>query len=145
MTASGPPQPARPRASSCPDGRATTGQIGEQAAAAHFERLGFSLLARNARTRAGEIDLIAWDGTTLVFVEVKARMVRAAGPSAIPLDPLLALRPRQRVRVRKAAVAWLGEARANRPRARTLRFDAVGVLLDRGGRLVALEHLEDAW
>jgi putative endonuclease len=131
-------------ASSC-GGRSSTGRLGERVAAAHFERLGFSILARNARTQAGELDLIASDGVTLVFVEVKTRMARSNTSSLTALDPLLALRPRQRARVRRAAVAWLGEARARSPRARTLRFDAVGVLLDRGGRLLALEHLQDAW
>ena len=44
------------------------GRLGEELAAAHLSRLGFSELERNARTRHGEIDLIAFDGRTLVFV-----------------------------------------------------------------------------
>jgi putative endonuclease len=55
------------------DVRHTAGQQGEEHAAQHFERLGFEVLARNHRTRFGELDLVAYDGTTLVFVEVKAR------------------------------------------------------------------------
>ena len=49
------------------DPRHALGRLGEQLAAAHLERLGFAILARNARTRYGEIDLIAFDGHTLVF------------------------------------------------------------------------------
>ena len=55
------------------DVRHTAGQQGEEFAAQHFERLGFEVLARNHRTRFGELDLVAYDGSTLVFVEVKTR------------------------------------------------------------------------
>jgi len=43
------------------------------------------------------------------------------------------------------AAAWLREQRAVRPRARTIRFDAIGVLVDARGALRRLEHLEGAW
>lgn len=104
------------------------------------------MLARNARTRQGEIDLIVFDGLTIVFVEVKTRR-RSAGASGAgeALQPLRGLRPRQRNRLRRLAAAWLGEHRRGRPAARTIRFDAVGVLLDERGRLEHLEHLEAAW
>jgi putative endonuclease len=129
------------------DGRRALGRLGEDLAAAHFRRLGFSLLARNVRTRRGEIDLIAFDGATLVFAEVKTR--RARGPRDQPIapegEPLGALRRAQRARVRGLAVAWLGEQARVRPSARTIRFDAVGVIVDRRDRLVRLEHLEAAW
>src|SRR5438270_868017 len=63
----GPPAAAgRPRS----DPRVRLGRLGEALAAARLERLGFTILARNARTRHGEIDLIAFDGQTLVFAEV---------------------------------------------------------------------------
>jgi putative endonuclease len=52
------------------DPRRTLGAAGERLALAHMERLGFALVARNHRTRWGEIDLIVFDGRTLVFVEV---------------------------------------------------------------------------
>ena len=104
------------------------------------------MLARNVRTRRGEIDLIAFDGRTLVFVEVKTRRVSGgqAGHGAGE-DPLAGLRARQRERLRSLAAAWLREQRAVRPRARTIRFDAIGVLVDARGALRRLEHLEGAW
>ena len=102
--------------------------------------------ARNVRTRRGEIDLIAFDGRTLVFVEVKTRRVSGRQPGhGAGEDPLAGLRARQRKRLRSLAAAWLREQRAVRPRARTIRFDAIGVLVDARGGLQRLEHLEGAW
>jgi len=125
--------------------RARLGRIGEELATQHLERLGYEVLARNVRTAAGEIDLIARSGEALVFVEVKTRRCRARRPDAggPGTEPLAGLRARQRGRLRRAAVAWLGEA--PRRRARTLRFDAVGVVVDARDRLLALEHVEGAF
>ena len=104
------------------------------------------MLERNVRTREGEIDLILFDGTVLVFAEVKTR--RSAGGEA-GLDrretPLAGLRAGQQRRIRRLAYAWLADSARRRPRARTLRFDALGVVVDARGRLVSLEHLEGAF
>lgn len=109
-------------------------------------RLGFRVLARNVRTRAGEIDLIAFDGSTLVFVEVKTlRATRHAGCGRPAVRPLDGLRGRQRARLRRLALAWLSEESRSRPSARVIRFDAVGVTVDHHGRLLRLDHLEAAW
>jgi putative endonuclease len=118
------------------------GARGEELAAAHLERLGLRVIARNVRIGAGEIDLIAFDGATLVFAEVKATRIRA-GVGA-PGEPLERLLPAQRLRLRRLAVRWLAETPA-RPRARTIRFDAIGVLLDPRGALLRLDHVEGAW
>jgi putative endonuclease len=48
------------------------GRIGEERAAAAMEKAGMRIIARNVRSRTGEIDLVALDGETLVFIEVKA-------------------------------------------------------------------------
>ena len=146
------PPASRPACSSTAahgDDRRWLGARGEQLAAEHLERLGFAVLARNVRTSHGEIDLIAFDGRTLVFVEVKARRVRRRGAAgALADDPLASLRPRQRLRLRRLAVAWLGAQRAEAgaaPFAHSLRFDAIGVVLDGDGALLRLDHLEAAW
>jgi putative endonuclease len=120
--------------------------MGEQLAGAHLERFGFTVLARNVRMPTGELDLIAFDGRALVFVEVKTRRARA-GAGRIPpeQEPLPWLRPRQRARLRRTAVAWLADTGRARPHAETIRFDAIGVILDGRGRLLRLEHLESAW
>ena len=115
------------------------GRIGEDLALAHLERLGYALVARNHRTRYGELDLVVFDGTTLVFVEVKTR--RASGSGRGPWE---ALHERKRRQVRRMAAAFLLEA-TDRPRSADLRFDAIGVVIDAYGKLVRLDHLEAAF
>jgi putative endonuclease len=128
------------------DPRRKLGRRGEELAVAHLHRLGFSPLGRNVRTRHGEIDLIAFDGRTLIFVEIKTRGVAAGARADRPdQQPLARLRPRQRARLRRLAVAWMADAKHIRPTAHTIRFDAIGVLLDTRDRLVRLDHLEGAW
>jgi putative endonuclease len=121
-----------------PDPRQHLGRIGEQLALEHLERLGYTLVARNHRTRFGEIDLVVSDEQALVFAEVKTR--RAARPGRV----WESLHPRKREQVRNMARAFLAEV-ANRPRRPALRFDAIGVTIDPQGRLVSLEHLEAAF
>lgn len=129
-----------------PDPRRALGRLGEGLAAAHLERLGYAILARNLRTRHGEIDLIAFDGRTLAVVEVKTRRVGAGARSIRPdQQPLAWLKPGQRARLRRLAAAWLADEKHARPTAHMVRFDAIGVVVDDDGRLLRLEHLEGAW
>ena len=121
------------------DVRHVRGQQGEELAAAHFERLGYEVLARNHRTRYGELDLVVFDGTTLVFVEVKTRRASSA-----ERGPWEALDERKRRQVRRMAAAYLLEVSA-RPHSAELRFDAIGIVIDARGRLVRLDHLEAAF
>jgi putative endonuclease len=127
-------------------GRRELGRLGEELAAAHLGRLGFSVLARNTRSRQGEIDLIAFDGQVMVFAEVKTRRaIPGAHRTCAHEEPLAALRPRQRARLRKLAVAWLADAGRLRPSARIIRFDGLGVTVDGADRLVRIDHVEGAW
>lgn len=123
------------------DERKTTGSAGEQLAAEHLLRRGFDIVERNFRTRWGELDIIAFDGRTLVFCEVKCRRVPSGGAS---VDPFESVHLAKRTQVRRMAARWLVERR-DRPRAEELRFDAIGVTLDARGRLVRLDHLEAAF
>jgi putative endonuclease len=118
------------------DQRHLLGQAAEQLAADHLARLGYEIVARNHRTRFGEIDIVALDGETLVFAEVKARR----GPGRA-WDNLHERKQRQ---VRKMAAAFLAEV-TERPRSKELRFDAIGVTVDAAGGLVSLDHLEGAF
>jgi putative endonuclease len=127
------------------DPRRALGQLGERLAAAHLERLGFAIVERNARTRNGEIDLIAFDGSALVFAEIKTRRARRPWRLTPEEQPLAWLSTRQRVRLRRLAAAWLHQEARNRPAAHTIRFDAIGVIVDESGRLISLDHLEGAW
>jgi putative endonuclease len=96
-------------------------------------------VARNHRTRFGELDLVVFDGTTLVFVEVKTRRTNGAGRG-----PWEALHERKRQQVRRMAAAFLLEV-TERPHSPDLRFDAIGVVIDAYGKLVRLDHLEAAF
>ena len=115
------------------------GRRGEDLAAEHFERLGYRVLARNHRTRWGELDLVLADETedTIVFCEVKSRRLGCG-------DWRDNLHERKRRQVRTMAAAWLNEV-TDRPRYAALRFDAVGVTLDERGELVRLDHLQGAF
>ncbi len=104
------------------------------------------MLARNVRTRHGEIDLIVCNSAALVFVEVKTRQRPTCSRDLDPaIGPLAGLRPRQRSRLRRLAAAWLTDERTSRPVSREIRFDAIGVTLDARDKLLRLEHLEGAW
>ncbi|HSZ70370.1 MAG TPA: YraN family protein [Solirubrobacteraceae bacterium] len=139
--------PSDPRREGAPreDPRRVLGRLGERLAAAHLQRLGFAIVQRNARTRHGEIDLIAFDGHTLAFVEVKTRRSHKRWRLTPDEQPLAWLRSRQRARVRRLAAAWLHEESRNRPPAHTIRFDAIGVVVDEADRLLCLDHIEGAW
>jgi putative endonuclease len=129
------PSPAAPT----DDPRRLLGRRGEDLALAHLERLGYALLARNHRTRFGELDLVVFDGATIAFVEVKTR--RLPGRAGTSLE---AFSPAKTTQVRRMAAAWLAQVES-RPRAADLRFDAIAVTLDERGGLVRLDHLEGAF
>lgn len=124
------------------DMRIPRGAMGEQIAADYLAQRGYRILARNFRTRYGELDLVAADEHSLVFCEVKTRVARGSSGPAGPLD---AIGPAKRGRVRRMAAQWFAQEERERPRANVVRFDAIGVVLSPGGRLLALEHLEDAF
>jgi putative endonuclease len=121
------------------DPRHRLGALGERLAAEHLARRGFTILERNYRTRWGELDIVAFDGTTLAFCEVKTRRV---GHSET--NPFEAVHSRKRARLRRMAGSWMRD-RTERPFAAAIRCDAIGVTFDRAGRLLALEHLEGAF
>jgi putative endonuclease len=128
------------------DERRALGALGEELAVGHLRRLGFVVVARNVRTRHGEIDLIASDGCALVFAEVKTRRASNRRRGLCPEDqPLAWLKFSQRARLRRLACVWLYENTAARPKAHTIRFDAIGVIVDGRDRLLRLDHIEGAW
>ncbi len=124
--------------------RLRTGRLAEARAAEHLALLGYEIVDRNARTRFGEIDIVAGDSRALVFVEVKA--VRA-GSRFGPEKPVLWVTPRKQTQVRRLAAAWLAERRADgsAPGYAEIRFDAVGVLVGRDDEVLDLEHLVGAF
>jgi putative endonuclease len=123
------------------DPRRRVGAHGESLAAAHLAARGYELLDRNFRTRFGELDLVARCGGFLVFCEVKTRVgTREPGP----FGPLTSVGPRKRARLRRMAGQWLHE-RGRGPGAPQARFDVIGITVDATGRVLSLEHVEDAF
>jgi putative endonuclease len=119
------------------DARKTLGRLGEQLAADHFERLGWEIVARNHQTRQGEIDLIAIDGETLVFAEVKTCRLGKRRPWD-------SLHDRKQSQVRRLVGVWFAE-QSPRPRFARIRCDAIGIVLDDRHQLVRLDHLKGAF
>jgi putative endonuclease len=120
--------------------RQRLGRRAEQLVAGGLERQGWRIVARNVRTRSGELDLIALDGATLVFVEVKAGR---AGSGLGPERPAHAVGPQKQHRIRRLAREWLAEGRAPSGVA-GYRFDVVGVSF-RGDRLADVDHIRAAF
>jgi putative endonuclease len=125
-----------------PHPRQRTGAQAEQLVADRLTARGWRILERNARTRHGELDIVALDGRALVFVEVKAGR---AGNRFGPERPVLSVDRRKQQRLRRLATAWIAERRGQIPRYAEIRFDAVGVTLDRAGRATDVEHIENAF
>jgi putative endonuclease len=123
------------------DPRRRLGALGERLAADHLAALGYELLERNFRTRFGELDLVARNARFLVFCEVKTRL---AQQSPGPFGPLASVGSRKRTQVRRMAGQWLHE-RGGRRGTDLARFDVIGITLDPAGRLLSLEHVENAF
>jgi putative endonuclease len=98
--------------------RQALGRLGEDLAVAELERRGYAILARRYRTRRGEIDIVARDGETTVFVEVKVKETAEFGTAAE------AVTVRKQRRIVAMAVDYLAR---NRLAGRPCRFDVVAI------------------
>ncbi len=113
----------------------TFGDFGERVAANHLEAHGYTVLERNWSSRVGEIDLIASRGEDLVFVEVKSRKSRDFGA---PEESIT-------VRKRQHLIDTINEYLAAHPDSPpNHRIDMVVIELDRKGRVMRVEQLENA-
>ncbi len=117
------------------DSRRRLGAFGERVAAAHLEARGYRILVRNWRCREGEIDIVATTGDCLVFVEVRTRRGQERGSALESVGP-----------VKGARLALLAQAycqeRLDLPADR--RIDVVAVELSPSGRLLGIQHIENA-
>jgi putative endonuclease len=113
------------------------GKSGEDAACAELSRRGYAILARGYRTRIGEIDIIARDGPTLVFVEVKARTTARCG------EPAEAITLHKQAKITAMAVDYMSRGRLGDDV--PCRFDVVAVLLGGGGEVVSVEVIPNAF
>jgi len=114
--------------------RIRLGARGERIAARHLKRSGYRIVSRNFRAAGAEIDLVAMDGETLVFVEVKTRLGATAGA------PQEALDWRKQAHIRRAATIF---AARNRAESRPIRFDVVAIAGAGSNRRI--EILKDAF
>lgn len=121
--------------------RRRTGEIAEELVARRLTAAGWEIVERNARTRYGELDIVARDGRTLVFIEVKAAR---EGTRFGPERPILSIDLRKQQRVRRLATAWMSERR-DQPSCDEIRFDAVGVTLDHAGRPTDVDYVKGAF
>lgn len=101
-----------------------TGRAGEDAAVEHYLDSGYEILARNWRSRLGELDLIVCRGDLLVFCEVKSRKGIGFG------TPAEAVTAAKRDRIRRLAENWMA---IDRRRWEEIRFDVVEVLISLNG------------
>ena len=118
------------------DPRRSVGRRGEEEAARFLEKQRLVILDRNVRSRLGEIDLVARDGATLVFVEVKARRQSEGDP---PQAAVTGEKQRRLGRLAQHYLKWkgLGEVRC--------RFDVVAITLDDQDRVKTVRHLPGAF
>ncbi len=114
----------------------TLGQLGEAAALKYLRRQGYKILARGDRIGRGELDLVALDGRTIVFVEVKTRASNDAGQPAEAVD-----RDKQR-RLTQLAVTFLKRYGLLEYSA---RFDVIGITWPAGQSRPMIEHLQNAF
>ena len=115
--------------------RQETGRLGELAARRHLESAGYTILASNVRCGRHEIDIVADDGGTLVFVEVRARRGGVFG------TPEESITPGKRRQMLRAAQCYLT---ANDCWDRIWRIDVVAVELDRHDGVARLNVIRDA-
>lgn len=111
------------------------GDRGEAVAAEYLMQKGFVILERQCRTPMGEIDLVARDGQTLAFVEVKTRKSARYG------RPALAVGMEKRRRIVRAAVWYASKRQGELP---PCRFDVVEVYAPTGGPW-RVRHLKGAF
>jgi putative endonuclease len=99
----------------------------------HLRGLGYDIVGSDVKTPIGQLDLVARDGDTLVFVEVKTRAGTGFG---LPQE---AVDPRKIRKLQQLALAYLQRS----PHRGPIRFDVVGIVV-KGGRPVRLDHIKNA-
>lgn len=115
----------------------TLGQRGERAAAKFLKRRGYRILATGDRLKhRDELDIVAADGKTVVFVEVKTRTSQIQGHPAEAVDAV-----KQR-RLTKLAVNFL---KRHRLLDYPARFDVIAVTWPEGERKPQIEHIQNAF
>ena len=121
---------------SAPSYHITLGKSGETYACLELERRGYAILDRRDRTRAGEIDVVAREGDTLVFIEVKARRSTRFGTAAE------AITRQKQQKLMQMASFYILARRLGHVRC---RFDVVTVTFGTGERLPRIDVIKAAF
>ena len=116
--------------------RVEKGRAGELLAVSFLEARGVEILTRNFRCPIGEIDIVARDGATIVFVEVRSRSGKSHG---LPQESVSYLKQR---RLTRLAQWYLKKYRLERQSA---RFDVIAVTLETGGGAPGLRWIPNAF
>ena len=112
------------------------GNRGERAAVKYLKKHGFRIIVRNYRNRYGEIDVIALEEDTLVFIEVKTRRSTRTG------SPLEAVDEKKQQQIMRTAQAYLSERGLNE---QSFRFDVVGLLWPEEANQPEIQHVRHAF
>jgi putative endonuclease len=104
--------------------RRQSGQRGEEVAMAYLQEQGYRIQQQNYRARRGEIDIIAWDGPTLVFIEVKTNGQGAFGAPQARVDS------QKQKKIVYTAMTYIQQQALQGV---ALRFDVIAVVLGRNG------------
>lgn len=116
--------------------RKLLGDRGERAAAKHFKKLGYRILAKQYRNNFGEVDIIAQDGPITVFAEVKTRTTTDDG------QPFEAVDRRKQEKITRVALAWL---KKHRRLEQPARFDVVSIVWPADSREPQIQHFQNAF
>ena len=115
--------------------KVTLGKAGEDAAIRYLEKKGYKIVERGFRLLRGEIDILAYDRATLVFVEVKTRTSQAFG------FPEESVTPAKQAQIRRIAQGYLAKHHLDHV---NCRFDVLSVMMG-GDRRVIIRHFENAF
>lgn len=118
------------------DFRKAFGARGEEVAIRELTRRGYRIVERNVRTRLGELDLVARDGGTLCFVEIKARRSTAFG---LPQEAVTRQKQQRLIRLAQ----WY--LKVHRLTAAPARFDVVALLMGPDDRPISIELIQNAF
>lgn len=113
------------------------GRLGEDQAASFLKGKGYRIIGRNVRARFGELDLVAWQGKTLCFIEVKARSSERFG---LPEEAVNFFKRRTLIRLAQ----WYLQAHPNL-RAQAVRFDVVSLVVDGQGKPLRTRLIPNAF
>ncbi len=118
------------------DSRKKLGIQGEKLAAKFLKRRGYKITQRNYKCKLGEIDIVAQQDKTVVFVEVKTRRTEEFGP------PQYAITAAKKKQISKAALSYIREKNFTE---QSCRFDVIAITFSPESRKPKIEHIENAF